>query len=123
MAQRIGWYALGGGLGPLNRALAVLRHLRPRLRDASVLLVTDSRFAHLAIAAGVPTLRVPGPAGIAQWKEGGASALAAAALGALAPLDLLVVDTYAEGRHGELAGSLAGLARRKALIVREGAVP
>lgn len=122
MPPRIAWYALGGGLGHLNRALAVLRHLRPLVPDAGVLLLTSSAYPHLAMAAGVPVMRVPGAAEAAQFPKGAVGALVAAMLARLAPLDLLVVDTFADGLHLELGPEVLDLAARRALIWREGGV-
>ncbi len=122
MPPRIAWYALGGGLGHLNRALAVLRHLRPLVPDAGVLLLTSAAYPHLAMSAGVPVMRVPGAAEAAQFPKGAVGALVAAILERLAPLDLLVVDTFADGLHLELTPAVLGLAARRALVWREGGV-
>lgn len=122
MPPRIAWYALGGGLGHLNRALAVIRHLRPLAPDAGVLLLTSAAYPHLAMAAGVPVMRVPGAAEAVQFPKGAVGALVAAVLERLAPLDLLVVDTFADGLHLELTPEVLGLAARRALIWREGGV-
>lgn len=119
--MRVAWYALGGGLGHLNRALAVLRHLRPRLSEAGFLLIASSPYTHLAIAAGLPVLRVPGAMEGLTFPKGATGLVAAAALERLAPLDLLVVDTFPDGLHGELTPEVLGLARRRALIDRDGA--
>ena len=120
--MRIAWYALGGGLGHLNRSLAVLRHLRPLVPEAGVLLLTSAAYPHLAMAAGVPVMRVPGAAEAAQFPKGAVGALVAAMLARLAPIDLLVVDTFADGLHLELGPEVLALARRRALVWREGGV-
>lgn len=119
MAPSIVWYAPGGGLGHLNRALAVLRHLHPLAKDAQVLMVVSSRHAHLAVEAGLPVLRVPGPDESVGLPTG---AMVAGALRALGAIELLVVDTFADGLYGELTPEVLGLARRKALLYREGGV-
>lgn len=122
MAPLIVWYALGGGLGHLNRALAVLRHLRPLAKDAGVLLVVSSPHAHLAVEAGLSVLRVPGPTESARLPGGAPGALVAGALEQLGAIDLLVVDTFADGLYGELTPGLLGRSKRKALLYREGGV-
>lgn len=93
---RLVYYALGGGLGHLNRGLAVIRHLRRLAPHSEALLITSSPFCHLAVAQGVPALRLPtayeqhllGDAGIGPR-------LARALLDAVAPMDALVVDAAA----------------------------
>jgi Glycosyltransferase family 28 C-terminal domain len=122
MATRVAWYGLGGGLGHLNRSLAILRHFRPLAKDAGVLLFMSAPYAHLPIAAGLPVVRMPGAAEAAVFPKGAVGALVAGALAQLAPLDLLVVDTFADGLHLELTPEVLGLARRRALIYREGGV-
>lgn len=117
---RIAWYALGGGLGHLQRALAVLRHLRPLVPDAGVLLLTSAAYPHLAMDAGVPVVRVPGAAEAALFPKGAVGALTATILARIAPVDLLVVDTFAAGLHLELTPEVLGLAHKKALIWRAG---
>jgi hypothetical protein len=122
VAARIVWYALGGGLGHLNRALAVLRHLRPMVPDAGLLLLMSAPYVHLALEAGIPALRVPGAAEALTFPKGVTGLLAAAAIRELDPLDLLVVDTFADGLHLELTPEVLGVAARKVLIYREGGV-
>lgn len=122
MAPRVAWYALGGGLGHLNRSLAVVRHFRPLVRDAEVLLLISAPYAHLPVAMGLPVVRVPGAAESAAFPAEAVGALVTSALTQLGPLDLLVVDTFADGLHRELTPEVLGLARRRALIYREGGV-
>lgn len=122
MAPRVVWYALGGGLGHLNRALAVLRHFRPLVPDAGLLLLMSAPYVHLAVEAGVPAVRVPGAAEALTFPKGVTGQLTAAALRQLEPLDLLVVDTFADGLHLELTPEVLTIARRRALIYREGGV-
>lgn len=118
MGRRIAWYALGGGLGHLNRTLAIMRHFRPLVPDAGVLLLTSSAYSHLAMNAGIPVLRVPGVAEGATFPAGMIGALVAGALARLAPLDLLVVDTFPGGLHAELTPDVLGQVHRRALIAR-----
>lgn len=90
---RLVYYALGGGLGHLNRGLAVIRHVRRLAPHSEALVITSSPFCHLAVAQGVPALRLPtayeqqllGDAGVGPR-------LARAMLQAVAPMDALVVD-------------------------------
>lgn len=118
--MRLVWYALGGGLGHLQRALAVLRHLRPALGEEAPLLLTSAAYAHLAIAEGLPCLRLPGAHEARSLPEGVAAGLAVAALRHLAPIDMLVVDTFADGLHGELTPEVLALAARRGLVARPG---
>ncbi|MCP5425550.1 MAG: hypothetical protein H6970_10855 [Gammaproteobacteria bacterium] len=115
------WYAPGGGLGHATRALAVLRHLRPRFPDAALLLVVTTPYISSAVMQGVSVLRLP--SGF-EWHGGGfadkAADAARALLHALGPFDLLVVDTFADGMWGELTADVLQLARRRALIFRLG---
>jgi hypothetical protein len=117
---RLAWYALGGGLGHLQRALAVLRWLRPHLGAQAPLLLTSSAYAHLAMAEGVPCVRLPGAHEAQALPDGVAAGLVAAALAALGPLDCLVVDTFPEGLHGELGAEVLAAAAFKVLVARPG---
>lgn len=100
---RLVYYALGGGLGHLNRGLAVIRHLRRLSPHAEALVITSSPFCHLAVAQGVPALRLPtayeqqllGDAGVGNR-------LARALLDAVAPMDALVVDAAASALTPEV---------------------
>ena len=109
---------MGGGLGHLQRAFAVLRWLRPRVPGLQPLLLTSSPYVSLAARQGVPAVRVPGLREARALPAGVPAALVEAALRALDPLDMLVVDTFVEGMYGELA-PLLGLARKRVLIARE----
>lgn len=122
MVARVAWYGLGGGLGHLNRSLAILRHFRPLAKDAGLLLFMSTPYTHLPITAGLPVVRMPGATEAAVFPKGAVGQLVAGALRQLAPLDLLVVDTFADGLHLELTPEVLGLARRRALIYREGGV-
>lgn len=122
MAPRVVWYALGGGLGHLNRALAVLRHFRPLVPDVGLLLLMSAPYVHLAVEAGVPAVRVPGAAEALTFPKGVTGQLTAAVLRQLEPLDLLVVDTFADGLHLELTPEVLAIATHRALIYREGGV-
>ncbi|MDB5098185.1 MAG: hypothetical protein JWM80_2606 [Cyanobacteria bacterium RYN_339] len=89
--------------------MAILRHLHAELPDLAPLLVTSSPYAHLPIRAGIPTLRLPG-------------ALESRRFAFDPPLpaaDLLVVDTFADGAHGELTAERLQAFPRRALIARE----
>ncbi|MEB3327665.1 MAG: hypothetical protein VKQ33_00360 [Candidatus Sericytochromatia bacterium] len=118
--MRLAWYALGGGLGHLQRALAVLRWLRPRLGAEAPLVVTSSAYAHLALAEGLPCLRLPGAHEAQALPEGVASGLARQALAALGPIGCLVVDTFPDGLHGELTPAVLAGATHKVLVARPG---
>ncbi len=120
---RILWYAPGGGLGHATRALAILRHLRPRVPDAELLLVLTTPYIQGAVLQGMSVLRLPSAF---EWQATGgaerATALMRALFAALGPFDLLVVDTFADGLLGELTPGLLESARRRALLYRLGGV-
>lgn len=122
MAPRVVWYALGGGLGHVNRALAVLRHFRPLVPDVGLLLLMSAPYVHLAVEAGVPAVRLPGAAEALTFPKGVTGQLATGILRQLEPLDLLVVDTFADGLHLELTPEVLASASRRVLIYREGGV-
>jgi hypothetical protein len=117
---RLVWYALGGGLGHLQRALAVLRYLTPHLKGEAPLLLTSSGYAHLALAQGVPCVRLPGAHESGAWPEGVGAALLTGVLAAAAPIDCLVVDTFPDGLHLELTPDILMDAKRRFLIARPG---
>ncbi len=100
---RLVYYALGGGLGHLNRGLAVVRHLRRLAPHSEALLITSSPFCHLAVAQGVPTLRLPTTYEQQLLGDVGIGArLARAMLDAVAPMDALVVDAVASALTPEV---------------------
>jgi hypothetical protein len=114
------WYALGGGLGHMQRALAVMRWLRPRLGSEAPLVVTSSAYAHLAMAEGIPCLRLPGAHEAQALPEGVAGGIVQQALAALGPIGCLVVDTFPDGLHGELTPDVLAGAAHKVLVARPG---
>lgn len=105
------------------QALAVLRHLRPRVPDADLLLVLTTPFIQGAVLQGLSVLRL---LSAFEWQAVGgadrAKALTRALFAALGPFDLLVVDTFADGLVGELTSELLESARRRALLYRLGGV-
>ncbi|MGF1527761.1 MAG: glycosyltransferase [Candidatus Competibacterales bacterium] len=123
MPRRLLWYAPGGGLGHVTRAVAILRHLRPHLHEVEPLLVVTSPHLHGPLLQGIPTLRLPSRF---EWQAfgDGAGDLARAFQGlfaALGPWALLVVDSFADGLAGELTPDLLAQVPRRALIYRLGA--
>jgi hypothetical protein len=74
-----------------------------------------------AVMQGLSVLRLP--SGF-EWHGGGFAAKASevvhALFHALGPVDLLVVDSFADGLRGELTADILRLARRRALIFRLG---
>ncbi|MFO1372678.1 MAG: hypothetical protein U1F42_09895 [Candidatus Competibacteraceae bacterium] len=123
MAFRVFWYAPGGGLGHATRALAILRHLRPCVPEAEIVLALTTPYIQGAILQGLTVLRLPSAF---EWQAAGgaeqAAALVRALFTALGPFDLLVVDTFADGLQGELTPEVLELARRRVLIYRIGGV-
>ena len=100
---RFVYYALGGGLGHLNRGLAVIRHLRRLSPHVEALVITSSPFCHLAVAQGVPALRLPTAYEQQQLGDAGVGPrLARALLDAVAPMDALVVDAAASALTPEV---------------------
>lgn len=94
MARAI-FYSLGGGLGHLNRSLAIIRQLRRASPHLEPIVITNSPYCHLALATGVPVLRLPSSfeLGLLAQPEL-AFLLARAALETLLPFDVLVVDAH-----------------------------
>ncbi|MEB3197911.1 MAG: hypothetical protein VKP62_11980 [Candidatus Sericytochromatia bacterium] len=117
--MKLVWYALGGGLGHLQRALAVLRWLRPKLGADAPLLLTSSAYAHLAMAEGLPCLRLPGAHEAQALPPGAVATAIRALLDALAP-QCLVVDTFPDGLHGELAADWLARVPQRYLLARPG---
>lgn len=93
----VAYFAPGGGLGHLNRALAVCLRLRDEGVDARV--VTNSPFAEgLATLARCPMIRLPGEAWAAAAREYVATARPAA----------VVTDTFPYGLRDEWCGAGPG---------------
>lgn len=87
------FFSMGGGLGHLNRSLAVIRQLRRSAPHTEPLVLTNSPFCHLALSAGVPVLRLPGS--FEQELIGQndlTSTISAVVLDTLGPADVLLVD-------------------------------
>ncbi|HEY9721632.1 MAG TPA: hypothetical protein V6D47_06440 [Oscillatoriaceae cyanobacterium] len=96
MARAV-FFSLGGGLGHLNRSLAIIRQLRREAPHLEPLVITNSPFCHLALSAGVPVLRLPSHFEqelLAQPEL--SQQLTLAALDVLSPIDVLIVDAYPE---------------------------
>lgn len=118
MARAV-FYSLGGGLGHLNRCLAVIRHLRRSAPHTEPLILTNSPYAQLALTSGVPVVRVPthfeqdlfGHPDLA-WS------LTRPVLEALGPPDVLVVDALPEQLSPALLRFLRGTRFLKVLVHR-----
>lgn len=96
MARTV-FYSLGSGLGHLNRALAVIRHLRRLAPTSEPLVVTNSPFCQLALSVGVPVVRLPGHFEQERLGDPGLTGrMSRAVLESLGPLDALVVDANLE---------------------------
>jgi hypothetical protein len=90
------YYALGGGLGHLTRAQAVLRALRC---EGEAAILTASPFARdPRVTGGLPIVQVPRRF---RHDRGGLGRWIAATIAALAP-DQLIVDSFPGGILGEL---------------------
>ncbi len=100
------YYAPGGGLGHLTRAVAILRQWRLHTKRRS-LLVTYSPFASLAVREGVAVKQISGPE----------APLLKRLLSRAAP-KLLVVDTFPRGILGEIADLVPTLECPAVLIQR-----
>lgn len=116
----------GLSAGHVTRALAVARALARRAPAAGVtvhpLLATTSEADRLLAAEGLPTVRLPPPALArrAGWSDAERRALHEQVLrGVVSGFrpDLLVVDTFPSGPHGEAAGLVREIPRR-ALVRR-----
>lgn len=108
MARAV-FFSLGGGLGHLNRSLAIIRQLRREAPHLEPLVITNSPFCHLALSAGVPVLRLPSHFEqklLAQPEL--SQQLTLAALDVLSPIDVLIVDAY----PGQLVPRLAQFIQR-----------
>jgi len=105
----------GASGGHVTRALAIARALLPG--GARPLLATTSEADALIRWAGVPAVRIPGPASrvAAGWSEGERRALATSVLegvvSSFAP-DVLVTDTFPSGPQLEARGLLEQVPRR-----------
>ena len=98
---------MGGGLGHLQRSIAISRHLR---EAAHVTILTNSPFASFAKMEGLDVITVAG-----SKEEIEASALAAIGR---TNADLLIVDTFPAGPTGELSRFERVLPARRCLIHR-----
>lgn len=118
MARAV-FYSLGGGLGHLNRSLAIIRHLRRSAPHTEPLILTNSPFSHLALASGVPVVRVPttfeqelfGQSDLA-WR------LTRPLLESLGPSDVLVMDAHPDQLSPGLLRFLRGTRFLKVLVHR-----
>lgn len=122
---RLLWYAPGGGLGHVTRAVAILRLLRRRLPDLEARLVVTTPYLHGPLLEGIPTVRLPTPFEWRHTPDGDdgrvLSGLLETLVGTDGP-DLLVVDTHADGLCGELSQALLERIPHRALIYRLGGV-
>lgn len=100
------YYAPGGGLGHLTRAVAILRQWK-RLTRRPSLLVTYSPFASLAAREGVAVKQIAGPE----------PQLLKRMLRRVAP-KVLVVDTFPRGIVGEIADLVPALECPAVLVQR-----
>lgn len=109
---RVLFYAPGGGLGHLQRALALARRLRDQTRPV---VLTTSPFGTSVGSEGLDVRVVT---------ERGASALPALRAAFVeAACDALVADCFAEGPAGELVALEGFLPPRRALVLRRRADP
>lgn len=100
-------YALGGGLGHLQRAIAISRRLK---KSARVEILTNSPFSAFATNEGLAVTTLSG-----QKDEIERSALRALEK---AKADLIVVDTFPAGPTGELSRFEKTLPPKRCLIHR-----
>lgn len=120
----------GFSAGHVTRALAIASALAERGRargvESASLLATTSEADALLVDDAVALLRLPAPvaarrAGLSDPERRRlVAACLEAAVASFAP-DLVVVDTFPSGPHGELAGALDGPARR--VLVRRHVPP
>jgi predicted glycosyltransferase len=107
--HRIVYYGLGGGLGHLTRARAIIGALKKAARQhLQIILLTNSPFGQLMINEVDELISIP--------SEDCLETALARAL-AIEPA-LFIVDTFPRGLMGELAGWLARLQRPRVLIQR-----
>lgn len=119
MARTV-FFSLGGGLGHLNRSLAVIRHLRRLAPTSEPVVVTNSPFCQLALSVGVPVVRLPGhfEQEVLNTPELTAR-LSIAVLDSLGPLDALVIDANLNQLPAALASYVARGRFLKVFVCRE----
>ncbi len=100
-------YALGGGLGHLQRAIALGRRLK---KSCQLSIVTNSPFAHFAQKEGLKTIQLSGSK---KDIEDGVKELFSKT-----SADVLIVDTFPAGPTGELARLNTSLPKNRCLIHR-----
>lgn len=123
MARTV-FFSLGGGVGHLNRSLAIIRHLRRLAPHSEPVVVTNSAFTHLALSAGVPAVRLPGHFEQELLVDPALTMrMALAVFDTLGPIDAMVVDASLEGLTPMMADYLERGRFLKVYVCRQEAVP
>lgn len=109
-ALRILWFANDGlSVGHVVRTLAIAESVRDQAAGSEQLLVTTSQTDALVAAGPFAVVRLPAPAHAqhAGWSDAMrrsvVGSVVSATVDSFAP-DLIVVDTFPHGPHGELTG-------------------